>query len=82
MKLAGYPLVHIQWVDSTSTSGWGTGVELNANMTVETVGLLLHEARDRVVVAAHIGYHNDGPHSFHSQMTIPRVAITKMRRLP
>lgn len=71
--------VKIDWVDSTSLSGWGQ-IDDKAEMKVCSIGWLLLNRKDRVVISAHRGFGTKtGLESYHSQMTIPKRAILKMR---
>ena len=66
--------VEIHWVDSTSTSGWN--VKPGACMRCVSVGHLLKKTKKRISICQNRSRHGDG-----DIMEIPRVAVTKFRRL-
>lgn len=75
-------IIYVKWVDSIS---YGSSVWTNKDVVVkseaglpvlESVGFLLKETADAVVIAGHVG---DG--SISGDMSIPKVAIKKRRWL-
>ena len=77
-----YPLVRIEWEDSSSTSRvWNTQEYLSSakNQRCVSVGFLVHEDKECVVVAGHMGM--DEYPDFAGDMRIPKSAIRKRRRL-
>ena len=79
-------LVRIDWVDSHSSRGWQQIEDIGearGGLHCSSVGWLLAEGKETVTIAAHLGLSNDRRTvtQGHSDMTIPRVAITKMRFL-
>lgn len=70
-------LVEIEWLDSAEQSGWqwkpSRGVPA---APCRTAGYLIHESKRRIVIAGSIG-----PDQVMSPLTIPKVAITRRRRL-
>jgi hypothetical protein len=72
--------VYIKWLDSTGGDGWLDldRVKEKTLNEIETVGLLVKESEDSVLVtmAYDSAYENVG-----AWLLIPRVAITSMREL-
>lgn len=70
-----YPLVFIDWIDSHSAAGWHQRDEalpwINASdMSVNTVGWLIEDTPDYIVVASSIN-----PNEFGDLFKIPRFAL-------
>ena len=81
MKLAGYPIVTVEWIDSTSRPGWNQ-VDRDAELRVVSVGALIYSSKDRIIITKSVALGRPSEaQSFHSQMHIPRCAIRKMRYL-
>jgi hypothetical protein len=71
--------VRIEWVDSSSSSRiWNSRESLMAhdNERCVSIGYLVHEDKDCVVVAGH-----KGTHDFAGDMRIPKRAIVKRKNL-
>ena len=77
-------LVHVWWVDSCTMNGWRHLSEMpDADMTThcETVGWLLKKNDKELVVGGSVGDLDMPNAQANSIMVIPRVAVTKMRRI-
>lgn len=71
------PRVEITWIDScTYGDGWVAGVGSARPAPCTTVGFLLRETKSYIVIA-----HTVAPEHVMGALTIPKVAITKRRRL-
>ncbi len=73
-------MVCVEWVDSNSWGGWHGKQEMKddaSNLKCCTVGMLISETAELV----NIVQSSSAMGSFDSRMTIPRVAIKRMRRL-
>lgn len=74
--------IYVEWIDSTSRTGWHQEVDAEASLRVKSVGWFLKATKDRIVIAKSLAVdNNDEIETQHSQMHIPRVAITKIRAL-
>lgn len=74
-------IIYVEWVDSISygSSVWthkDTVLKSDGLPVLESVGFLLKETDEAVVIAAHVG---DG--SISGDMSIPKVAIKKRKWL-
>ena len=72
-------LVHVQWLDSESATGWTPVSEVEGVLELtHTVGLLLQESEHFIVIA-----HSYDPatESANGLITIPRPTIEKMRTI-
>ena len=77
-KIAGHRIVSVEWVDSTSRPGWNS-LDTEADLRVISVGFLIHETKERVVLAKSIALGNPRDvHSYHSQMHIPTCCIKRL----
>lgn len=75
--------IWVEWIDSTSYANrWFLREELEsileqANMKCESIGYLLDEDDERIVIVNHLAYGDHGGiHEVHGPMLIPIVAIT------
>ena len=81
MKIAGYKVVCVEWIDSSSRFGW-QDINENVDLRVVSIGFLILEKKDRIVLAKSIALApKNEVQSFHSQMHIPKCAIKKLRHL-
>lgn len=67
----------ILWLDSAGPRGWvaiGPDTRRPA-MHCRTVGWVLHETDDEIVLAGSIGLDSDEPSCAHSPLTIPKFSI-------
>ncbi len=74
------PIVLLTWNDSESLSGWVSELECR-NMSVtgcRTVGLLVHQNDDVVIVSAS---HDEKNGNFESPIAIPKIVIDEIRYL-
>ena len=79
-------LVQVKWVDSHSFDSWVDIEQLkdySEVVHVVSVGWLVNECKETVTITPHVAFGKGGEISQCSgDMTIPRVAITKIRDLP
>lgn len=68
-------LVWIEWVDSCRTGGWILEREAAGLSVIRSIGWLVRDAPDHVVVSAHLDV-TEGRSPFCDVMTIPKAAIT------
>ena len=74
-----YPAVYIEWFDAQSEDNWHFVDELEDELPlIRTLGFLLREHKDRIVVAQNLDSENE---STSMVMTIPRAWIKRKRRL-
>lgn len=73
-----YKAVQVDWVDSNGTNGWTRGV-CNKPTTCVSIGYLIAESKKAITVAGTITIESD-PQK-HSDITIPRCAIKKIKPL-
>jgi hypothetical protein len=75
-KKAPFPVVYLEWDDSGSYNGWhdpGDGVACK----IRSIGTLVRSDKKTITIStshSHYGHYMD-------QLTIPRVAITKLRKV-
>lgn len=74
--LHGVVPVVVEWLDSNSTSGWGHDHK-QTDLSCISVGLLVHEFRDRITLAQS----KEAGGDYGDFLEIPRVAVRKLRRL-
>ena len=79
-----YPVVEVVWVDSEHDAGWNTLQEvLEENekpLECHSVGYLILEKDDRVVLATSIGMAvGEDDNQVSAYLTIPKAAIIKMK---
>lgn len=74
--------VDVEWLDSSHQNGWSTDPKPSADMRCYTRGWLISETIDHVLVSAHATASRDGGpiDQFNCPMTIPRRAITRLRK--
>jgi hypothetical protein len=66
-------IIHLEWLDSVSSGGWQM-LDEKTDMKVESIGFLMGETKDRVIITTSV-YGKTGE----SPMAIPKCAITKRR---
>lgn len=77
-----YPVVMIEWVDSHRLGGWRDTNEVieilsePKRMNCVTCGFLIHEDKASITVALNIGNEQCA-----DAMTIPRVAISRIKKI-
>lgn len=71
-------LVHVVWIDSCATGGWNTKKGLASATICESVGWLASSTKETITVA---GHKSDATGEWNGAMTIPRVAVRKLRGL-
>ena len=75
-----YKKVYVEWVDSARNNDWNITGEIDLDVDfkpieVETIGWLVHETDNYIMVAQSIGYE---PEQFCGSMIIPKCSVTKM----
>lgn len=74
--MTDYPLIVVEWVDSCGLKGghWGSTEDAKqlTPSDCRSVGWLINETDDAIVLAAHVT-----PHHVSGEMCIPKVAVTK-----
>ena len=72
-------MVYVEWMDSFGRSGWAPLESLRAERPskVVSVGFVLRENDEAVLIVQSLSDHDNGDNS----IVIPKVAITKMRRV-
>lgn len=72
------PIVEVLWLDAHSVDGWHRKPKHKLK-PVRSVGMLVKQTKRAVVLAA--SHHADTDEPFSSAVTIPRCAVTKMRKV-
>ena len=70
-------IVEVEWIDSCRTDGWHDQQDFGPALC-RSAGYLLAKTEDKVTLALSLG--DDTEHVCQT-MTIPRVAVRKIRRL-
>lgn len=72
-----FPLVEVKWLDAQTSHGWEDKDEIDSEVpVVTTIGFLLKETEDSVVIASTIG--QDKTHN--SRILIP-IGMIKEKRI-
>ena len=84
IDLKDLPEVRVEWVDSSGWNGWqplDKVLKEAGEDTLEctTVGLLLDQDKDSIMVVQNVSY---GTNQVHSPFKIPRSAITDYQEWP
>lgn len=76
-------LVAVDWVDSCGRGGWIPLDEMTCPaMECKSVGFIIKETPRAITLTAHLGFGDKGTaNQGHSEFTIPREAIRRVRRL-
>ena len=81
-------LVEVDWIDSSSQWGWKNLDKLRGDcksrsLLCRTVGYLIADEDDRIALVQSLAWVDEKipPTSGDSMMTIPRMAIVKIRKL-
>ncbi len=74
-KLSSRP-VYIEWLDSQSTDGW-SNPDRDHDLRCRSLGFLVRESDESVTVATNVSAIED----VCNQMTIPRIAITRLEEI-
>lgn len=71
-------MVLVEWIDSSANGRWLTHEAMSTLVLSKciTIGYLMHEDEEKVVVAQSIDI-SEVPPNFNNTMMIPKVAITK-----
>ncbi len=69
-----YPLVRVMWEDSARNMDWWTDMPEGVAIPITTVGFLLKETENAIVVAPHLAVE---PFQHCGTMTIPLRSITE-----
>lgn len=82
MKVSDYKLVQVLWIDAESHPDWRELSEVIADGTLEciSVGWLVSEREDRIVLVASVDLGDDGE-MVASHITIPRSALKEIKEL-
>ena len=67
-------LIEVDWLDSSGMNGW-THDKSEQNLRCKSIGYVLGETKQGITIASHFSFNG----SVNSPMTIPKVAITKIR---
>ncbi len=84
--------VHVEWVDSNSWNGWRGGLAIkdeaiNETLKCESVGLLIEESEDRIVMASSLSFSMDFVtqkelfQNLNGVMAIPKCSIKSIHYL-
>lgn len=68
------PAVEVRWIDSMQSSGWHKYEK--SDLACRSVGILYEKNKDNVVLAM-----NQSAYTHGDYITIPTIAITKIRKL-
>jgi len=68
--------VQIKWEDSFTSPGWDNP-QRDGRHYILSVGLLVHEGKHSVTISTSVSQR----HRYMDQLTIPRSAIKKMRKM-
>lgn len=72
-----FPFVLVEWVDSSRSDCWTPIDQFNPKVSkCMSVGWIIEQTKKRLSIAPHLG-----PGQSCGTMTIPKVAITKIRKL-
>lgn len=71
--------VRVEWVDSMGTAGWRDYSP--ADLRCTSVGILVDQNDERVVIANSVAHANQGTGYYHDVLEIPRAAVKRIRRL-
>jgi hypothetical protein len=70
--------VHVWWVDSCATIGWNNSGDIDhTEDNCESIGWLAGETKAVVTIAGHKSQQNN----YNGIITIPKVAIKKIRKV-
>ena len=76
--MTGYPLVYVEWMDSSSPDGWHDPDPKPTITSIKSVGWLTNDTEEAIILTGH----RDEQHNIHcADMTIPKVAITKFKTI-
>ncbi len=70
-------LYEVKWVDSSWHQGWKTGLETVKVSSCSTIGYVLQDNKDSVVVAMSVSENGN----FTEAMCIPKQSVTSKRRV-
>ena len=76
-----FPLVEVDWVDSSASTGWLYTNEMNLEddlVPIRTIGRLMYQDTQKVVLAMSIDLGTQGHRQTNNRTTIPRVTIQRM----
>lgn len=71
-------IVQVRWLGSASSGGWADR-QTSGPVVCESVGFLIEDKPKHITVSTSV--HDGNPGRYHSPMSIPRVAILKLRRI-
>lgn len=75
------PKIYVEWIDSAALRGWQHGSTLTESETdlckIVSIGFLIRESKDYITISTSVS--SGG--STMDPLTIPKVAIKKLRRI-
>ena len=84
-ELKKYQIIEINWIDSTSTSGWKSSIECLGEPQIEhkSVGYILQETKKSITIFQSMSEYKleDGGVNIDAILSIPKVAITSKKFL-
>lgn len=78
-KKHNFPLVEVEWVDSSSDSGWKSKVDTRL-LTCWSAGYLVHKDKEATVIALNASS-TLSANSHGDTMTIPTKVVKRIRKL-
>lgn len=70
-----HKIAEITWVDSCGAHGWSDKARAaNESMTIRSIGFVVHDDKESITIST-----STNPSSCHSPVTIPRIAIKKLK---
>jgi hypothetical protein len=76
-----YKLVIIHWLDAHSIDAWEQLEGEKKNVECISVGWLVNEGKDNIVIVPHIADKSDSKFDGCGKMIIPRTAIIKIKKI-
>ncbi len=78
-----FPMVRIEWVDSSAIWGWVAHHETSEwNLSCVTAGFLLEDQSEMLVIADSLAFDTNGDvKQVYSPQAIPKVAVTRITYL-
>lgn len=71
----------VRWVDSSSRQGWHAENEIVQLMTAESLGWVIHEDEDQIVLALSGVFDGSSSHPWGHAISIPQRAVLARRKL-
>ncbi len=76
-----YPAVWVLWRDAVTENGWGDPTKIGPPQECQTLGWLVSETEQDLVVALSLGFGSKGKVEVNGTVTIPRGWTEKMRKI-